>query len=177
MNLVSTGSSTYSTFCGLRLLVFTVQLSVQNGITSLPALINRCLLYTTMFHYPVFCGINCAFWSCTVSLSQFINVQTYFFMSHRSLFTSFLTASNKMDFSSNSLVLMFHRKAVKATLVLVPLFGLHFGITMYRPQSGTCQWQELYVYLDILLDGLQGAVVALIFCYINGEVLFCFENY
>jgi hypothetical protein len=65
---------------------------------------------------------------------------------------------------------MFHRKAVKATLVLVPLFGLHFGITIYRPQSGICQWQELYVYLDILLDGLQGAVVALIFCYINGEV-------
>jgi len=69
---------------------------------------------------------------------------------------------------------MFHRKAVKATLVLVPLFGLHFGVTIYRPQSGICWWQEIYVYLDILLDGLQGAAVALIFCYINGEVcLFC----
>jgi hypothetical protein len=65
---------------------------------------------------------------------------------------------------------MFHRKAVKATLVLVPLFGLHFGITIYRPQSATCQWEELYAYLDILLDGLQGAIVALIFCYMNGEV-------
>lgn len=63
-----------------------------------------------------------------------------------------------------------YRTAVKATLVLVPLFGLHFGITIYRPQSNTCQWQELYVYLDILLDGLQGAAVAFIFCYINGEV-------
>ncbi|KAJ4445710.1 hypothetical protein ANN_12395 [Periplaneta americana] len=63
-----------------------------------------------------------------------------------------------------------YRKAVKATLVLVPLFGLHFAITVYRPQSGICQWQELYIYLDILLDGLQGAAVALIFCYINGEV-------
>lgn len=62
-----------------------------------------------------------------------------------------------------------YRKAVKATLVLVPLFGLHFGITIYRKQ-GICWWQEIYVYLDILLDGLQGAVVALIFCYINGEV-------
>lgn len=76
-----------------------------------------------------------------------------------------------MRISSGSFVLMFHRKAVKATLVLVPLFGLHFGITMYRPQSGICQWQELYIYLDILLDGLQGAVVALIFCYVNGEVM------
>lgn len=82
-----------------------------------------------------------------------------------------------MRVSSGSFVLMFHRKAVKATLVLVPLFGLHFGITMYRPQSGICQWQELYVYLDILLDGLQGAVVALIFCYVNGEVLSLSADY
>jgi hypothetical protein len=66
---------------------------------------------------------------------------------------------------------MFNRKAVKATLVLVPLFGLHFGITIYRPQSDTiCQWQQIYAYLNILLDGLQGAAVAFIFCYINGEV-------
>jgi hypothetical protein len=82
-----------------------------------------------------------------------------------------------MPYSTGSFVLMFHRKAVKATLVLVPLFGLHFGITMYRPQSGICQWQELYIYLDILLDGLQGAAVALIFCYVNGEVLSVFEDY
>ncbi|KAJ9582406.1 hypothetical protein L9F63_003259, partial [Diploptera punctata] len=62
-----------------------------------------------------------------------------------------------------------YRKAVRATVVLVPLFGLHYAITVYRPETGTCQWPELYVYLDILLDGLQGAIVALIFCYINGE--------
>jgi hypothetical protein len=82
-----------------------------------------------------------------------------------------------MGVSSGSFMLMFHRKAVKATLVLVPLFGLHFAITIYRPQSGVCQWQELYVYLDILLDGLQGAVVALIFCYVNGEVLSLSADY
>ena len=62
------------------------------------------------------------------------------------------------------------RRAVRATLVLVPLFGLHLVVTIYRPAHGTCVWMQIYYYGDYLLDGLQGAMVALIFCYLNGEV-------
>ena len=62
------------------------------------------------------------------------------------------------------------RKAVRATLVLVPLFGLHFVITIYRPKDNGCEWIESYHYVNALLDGLQGALVAIIFCYGNGEV-------
>ncbi|KAF0305526.1 Calcitonin gene-related peptide type 1 receptor [Amphibalanus amphitrite] len=61
-------------------------------------------------------------------------------------------------------------RAVRATLVLVPLFGLHLMVTIYRPSDGGCVWMEIYYYCDYLLDGLQGAMVALIFCYLNGEV-------
>ncbi|ODM98118.1 Calcitonin-like peptide type 1 receptor [Orchesella cincta] len=67
-----------------------------------------------------------------------------------------------------------YRKAVRATLVLLPLFGLHFIVTIYRPSSskGVCQnWTELYFYANDVLDGMQGFLVALIFCYCNGEVL------
>ncbi|XP_037089833.1 calcitonin gene-related peptide type 1 receptor-like [Pollicipes pollicipes] len=63
-----------------------------------------------------------------------------------------------------------YRRAVRATLVLVPLFGLHLIVTIYRPARGTCTWMQLYYYADYMLDGLQGALVALIFCYLNGEV-------
>ena len=63
-----------------------------------------------------------------------------------------------------------NRKAVRATLVLVPLFGLHFILTIYRPQNQGCEWTELYHYFNALLDGLQGLLVAIIFCYANGEV-------
>ncbi|XP_046397289.1 calcitonin gene-related peptide type 1 receptor-like isoform X2 [Ischnura elegans] len=65
-----------------------------------------------------------------------------------------------------------YRKTVRATLVLLPLFGLHFVVTAYRPSSSGrhCDWIELYFYADYLLDGLQGLLVALIFCYFNGEV-------
>ncbi|XP_022237603.1 calcitonin gene-related peptide type 1 receptor-like isoform X2 [Limulus polyphemus] len=62
------------------------------------------------------------------------------------------------------------RKAVRATLVLVPLFGLHFTLVIYRPDSGSCGWIEAYFYLSYAMDGLQGCLVALIFCYLNGEV-------
>ncbi|GFQ82447.1 calcitonin gene-related peptide type 1 receptor [Trichonephila clavata] len=62
------------------------------------------------------------------------------------------------------------RKAVRATLVLVPLFGLHFILVMYRPQNGDCFVLEGYSYFSYAMDGLQGLLVSLIFCYLNGEV-------
>lgn len=64
-----------------------------------------------------------------------------------------------------------YRKAVRATLLLVPLFGLHFIFTIVKPQSGPCKWLEVYHYFNYLLDGLQGLVVALTFCYFNREVI------
>ncbi|XP_045024611.1 calcitonin gene-related peptide type 1 receptor-like [Daphnia magna] len=62
------------------------------------------------------------------------------------------------------------RKAVRATLVLFPLFGLHFVVTIYRPSKGGCDWIDFYHYANALLDGLQGCLVAIIFCYGNSEV-------
>ncbi|XP_054710653.1 calcitonin gene-related peptide type 1 receptor-like isoform X6 [Uloborus diversus] len=62
------------------------------------------------------------------------------------------------------------RKAVRATLVLVPLFGLHFFLVIYRPQYGECTALEVYTFLSYSMDGLQGFLVSLIFCYLNGEI-------
>eukprot|EP00093_Oithona_nana_P000734 00734.XXX_908_2324_1 [CDS] Oithona nana genome sequencing. len=62
------------------------------------------------------------------------------------------------------------RKAVKATVVLLPLFGLHWLLTLYRPQTGHCLWISFYKYLNVSLDGLQGLMVAIAFCYRNAEV-------
>jgi hypothetical protein len=61
---------------------------------------------------------------------------------------------------------------VRATLVLVPLFGLHLCLTMYRPPSGLCSglFIQVYYVADYLLDGLQGCFVSLSFCYFSGEV-------
>lgn len=64
-----------------------------------------------------------------------------------------------------------YRKAVRAVLVLVPLFGLHFLLTISLPNAGHCIAIDLYYYFGHLIDGLQGFIVSLIFCYFNGEVM------
>ncbi|XP_077512350.1 calcitonin gene-related peptide type 1 receptor-like [Amblyomma americanum] len=61
------------------------------------------------------------------------------------------------------------RKAVRAVLVLFPLFGMHFLMTVYRSPANCGAW-EVYQYISKASDGLQGFFVAVIFCYLNGEV-------
>ena len=73
-------------------------------------------------------------------------------------------------FSTFTYFLNSNRKAVKATVILLPLFGLHWLLTLYRPSSGNCILLSIYKYLNITLDGLQGLMVAIAFCYRNAEV-------
>lgn len=73
------------------------------------------------------------------------------------------------------------RKAVKAIVILLPLFGLHWLLTLFRPQNGDCIWIFTYKYLTVSMDGLQGLVVAIACCYQNEEVIdvicmLCFET-
>ncbi|XP_052792338.1 calcitonin gene-related peptide type 1 receptor-like [Mya arenaria] len=62
-----------------------------------------------------------------------------------------------------------YRKALKATFVLVPLFGLQQFLVIYRPQPGTTM-SFAYEILQKVIQNTQGATVALIFCFFNGEV-------
>ena len=63
-----------------------------------------------------------------------------------------------------------YRKTVRATLMVVPLFGLQYVVTIYRPRELGCEWQDLYQGANNLIEGSTGAIVALIYCYTNGEV-------
>lgn len=58
-----------------------------------------------------------------------------------------------------------YRKAVRATVMLLPVFGVHFLLTMYRAKFFA------YEIVNVLLDGLQGFFVSLIVCYTNHKVL------
>ncbi|XP_068205704.1 uncharacterized protein [Palaemon carinicauda] len=63
-----------------------------------------------------------------------------------------------------------YRKAVRATMMVVPLFGLQYIVTIYRPPGLGCYWHDFYQIFNNVIDGSTGAVVAIIFCYTNGEV-------
>ncbi|XP_077554628.1 calcitonin gene-related peptide type 1 receptor-like isoform X3 [Haemaphysalis longicornis] len=61
------------------------------------------------------------------------------------------------------------RKAVRATLILLPLLGLHYLMTPFRPDKGSIFLA--YEIISVLVTSLQGLCVALLFCFFNGEVL------
>ncbi|CAH1647194.1 unnamed protein product [Spodoptera littoralis] len=58
----------------------------------------------------------------------------------------------------------------KATLFLMPLFGTQFLLTAFRPSTSNCIEEQIYYYVSYTLEGLQGLIVAMIYCYINTEV-------
>lgn len=63
-----------------------------------------------------------------------------------------------------------HRKAVRATLILIPLLGLHFILTPFRPEAKS-EWEGIYEIFAAVCTSFQGSCVALLFCFCNGEVI------
>ncbi|KAG7501002.1 calcitonin receptor [Solea senegalensis] len=61
-----------------------------------------------------------------------------------------------------------YMKAVRATLILVPLLGIQFVIIPWRPENRLAG--EVYDYIMHILMHYQGLLVATIFCFFNGEV-------
>ncbi|XP_022079818.1 calcitonin gene-related peptide type 1 receptor-like isoform X2 [Acanthaster planci] len=63
-----------------------------------------------------------------------------------------------------------YTRAVRATLILLPLLGLHYIILPVRP-GGNPTAIDFYDYFMAILLSLQGFFVACIFCFFNGEVM------
>uniref|UniRef100_A0A8C4ZS43 Parathyroid hormone/parathyroid hormone-related peptide receptor n=1 Tax=Gadus morhua TaxID=8049 RepID=A0A8C4ZS43_GADMO len=64
-----------------------------------------------------------------------------------------------------------YRKLLKSTLVLMPLFGVHYMLFMaipYTDVSGLL-WQ-VQMHYEMFFNSFQGFVVAFIYCFCNGEV-------
>ncbi|XP_038079052.1 calcitonin gene-related peptide type 1 receptor-like [Patiria miniata] len=62
-----------------------------------------------------------------------------------------------------------YTRAVRATLILLPLLGLHYLIFPVRPANGSVA-EAFYEYFMAILLSFQGFFVACIFCFFNGEV-------
>ncbi|XP_064095215.1 uncharacterized protein LOC135207418 [Macrobrachium nipponense] len=61
------------------------------------------------------------------------------------------------------------RKAVRATLILIPLLGLHYVLMPFRPAPGS-SGELVYQIVSALASSFQGFCVALLFCFCNSEV-------
>ncbi|GAB1597825.1 parathyroid hormone 2 receptor-like [Argonauta hians] len=64
-----------------------------------------------------------------------------------------------------------HTRLAKSTLILIPLFGVHYIITLLIPENGVSdQTKTAKIYLDHIFSSFQGLVVAILFCFLNEEV-------
>ncbi|KAM9328349.1 calcitonin gene-related peptide type 1 receptor [Pholidichthys leucotaenia] len=59
-----------------------------------------------------------------------------------------------------------YMRAVRATLILIPLLGIQFVLLPYKPHGHS----EIYLYIMDILMHYQGLLVSTIFCFFNGEV-------
>ncbi|KAJ0183890.1 hypothetical protein K1T71_000313 [Dendrolimus kikuchii] len=62
------------------------------------------------------------------------------------------------------------KKAARATLILIPLFGLHFVLIPFRPNPDA-PGEKIYQIISALLTSLQGLCVAVLFCFTNHDVM------
>ncbi|NXX80941.1 PTH1R protein, partial [Urocolius indicus] len=64
-----------------------------------------------------------------------------------------------------------YRKLLKSTLVLMPLFGVHYVVFMAMPYTDVSGvlWQ-IQMHYEMLFNSSQGFFVAFIYCFCNGEV-------
>ncbi|CAM1323257.1 CALCRL (predicted), partial [Pycnogonum litorale] len=61
------------------------------------------------------------------------------------------------------------RKAVRATLILIPLLGLHYILTPFRPETKS-PGEAVYETISAIVTSFQGLCVSFLFCFTNGEV-------
>lgn len=61
-----------------------------------------------------------------------------------------------------------YRKAAKALLVLIPLLGVTYILVIWTPSHKTAK--VIFTYLQVTLLSTQGFTVAVLYCFLNGEV-------
>ncbi|XP_065369424.1 calcitonin gene-related peptide type 1 receptor isoform X2 [Calliphora vicina] len=61
-------------------------------------------------------------------------------------------------------------QAFRATLLLVPLLGLQYILTPFRPDPNH-PWEHTYEVISAFTASFQGLCVATFFCFFNGEVI------
>ncbi|PVD30647.1 hypothetical protein C0Q70_09920 [Pomacea canaliculata] len=63
-----------------------------------------------------------------------------------------------------------YRRMAKSTLVLIPLFGVHYIVFLGLPERISLNAELVKLYYEMFFNSFQGFFVASLFCFMNGEV-------
>ncbi|KAL8603254.1 hypothetical protein ACOMHN_046260 [Nucella lapillus] len=102
-------------------------------------------------------------WIINGPIAASLIINFFFFLNIMRILLSKIRAFNNNEQSQ-------YRRAVKATLIMIPLLGVNNLVMLVRPEMnrmGVFVWKIVSAFLV----AYQGASVALIFCFFNGEVM------
>ncbi|XP_064614181.1 secretin receptor-like [Liolophura sinensis] len=107
------------------------------------------------------------FWIMRGPIVATILVNFLFFLNIVRLLFTKLNAGNSQEAQKYR-----YRKLAKSTLVLIPLFGIHYMVFLGLPDriddNGRSELVKLY--FEMFFNSFQGFFVAILFCFLNGEV-------
>lgn len=69
-----------------------------------------------------------------------------------------------------------YKRLIKSTFFLVALFGLHYILFVFLPVQVSSSVFKIWTFAELALSSTQGFVVAVLYCFMNGEVQHEFQR-
>ncbi|KAK7476551.1 hypothetical protein BaRGS_00032231, partial [Batillaria attramentaria] len=63
-----------------------------------------------------------------------------------------------------------YRRLAKSTLVLIPLFGVHYIVFLGLPEHVSPTLELVKLYYEMFFNSFQGFFIGCLFCFMNGEI-------